>query len=115
MKVFANAGIYTLIDLDTFSTYILPVRNARLTRKASPSSRKRAAAAGPEPPELGSFANMIAFKNDPSWNQTQFDAYAKVMDNFAEYDNVLGFFIGNEIIAKNGPIGGRSLHQGCYS
>ncbi len=25
MKEFEDAGIYTLIDLDTFSTYILPV------------------------------------------------------------------------------------------
>ena len=25
MSAFADAGIYTLIDLDTFSTYILPV------------------------------------------------------------------------------------------
>lgn len=26
MNVFADAGIYTLVDLDTFDTYILPVR-----------------------------------------------------------------------------------------
>jgi 1,3-beta-glucanosyltransferase GAS1 len=26
MAAFAEAGIYTLIDLDTFNTYILPVR-----------------------------------------------------------------------------------------
>ena len=29
MSAFADAGIYTLIDLDTFDTYILPV-SARL-------------------------------------------------------------------------------------
>jgi len=34
-----------------------------------------------------------------SWNQTQFNAYAKIMDAFASYDNTLGFFIGNEVIA----------------
>lgn len=27
MKAFADAGIYVLADLDTFDTYILPVRN----------------------------------------------------------------------------------------
>ena len=27
MNAFADAGIYTLIDLDTFTTYILPVRS----------------------------------------------------------------------------------------
>ncbi|KAI0025096.1 glycoside hydrolase family 72 protein [Xylariomycetidae sp. FL0641] len=63
MKAFDDAGIYTMIDLDTFTSYILP--------------------------------------NDPSWNQTQFDAYSKVMDTFQGYDNVLGLFVGNEIIAIN--------------
>ncbi|KAI1322721.1 Glucanosyltransferase-domain-containing protein [Xylariaceae sp. FL0255] len=61
MGVFEDAGIYTLIDMDTFNTYILP--------------------------------------NDPWWNQTQYDAYAKVMDAFHQYDNLLGLFVGNEIIA----------------
>ncbi len=37
----------------------------------------------------------------PSWNQTQFDHYAAVMDAFATYTNVLGFFVGNEVIATN--------------
>ncbi|KAI1158222.1 Glucanosyltransferase-domain-containing protein [Nemania serpens] len=63
MEVFADAGIYTMIDMDTFTTYILPY--------------------------------------DPFWNDTQFDAYAKVMDAFHKYDNLLGLFVGNEIIAIN--------------
>ncbi|KAF5525311.1 1,3-beta-glucanosyltransferase gas2 [Colletotrichum aenigma] len=63
MAAFDKAGIYTLIDLDTFDSYILP--------------------------------------NTPYWNETQFNAYAKVMDVFEKYDNVLGFFVGNEIIALN--------------
>ncbi|KAH8670136.1 glycoside hydrolase family 72 protein [Tricladium varicosporioides] len=63
MSAFANAGIYALIDLDTFNTAINPT---------------------------------VA-----SWNQTQFNAYAKVMDAFAAYDNTLGFFVGNEVIALN--------------
>ena len=29
MGVFAKAGIYTMIDMDTFTTYILPVRQFR--------------------------------------------------------------------------------------
>ncbi|KAK3387044.1 Glucanosyltransferase-domain-containing protein [Podospora didyma] len=62
MSLFADAGIYTLIDLDTFDTYILP--------------------------------------NDPWWNATQYKRYAEVMDTFIKYDNVLGFFVGNEIIAQ---------------
>ncbi|KAI0147786.1 Glucanosyltransferase-domain-containing protein [Xylariaceae sp. FL1272] len=62
MSIFEDAGIYTLIDLDTFNSYIMP--------------------------------------EDPYWNQTQYDAYAKVMDTFAGYDNLLGLFVGNEIIAQ---------------
>ncbi|KAI0097690.1 Glucanosyltransferase-domain-containing protein [Nemania sp. FL0031] len=63
MKVFANASIYAMIDMDTFTTYILP--------------------------------------DDPYWNETQLSAYAKVMDAFQGYDNLLGLFVGNEIIALN--------------
>ncbi len=63
MSEFAKAGIYTLIDLDTFDTYILP--------------------------------------NNPWWNQTQYNRYTAVLDAFASFDNALGFFVGNEIIAQN--------------
>jgi hypothetical protein len=62
MKAFADAGIYLMIDLDTFDTYILPQKLF--------------------------------------WNQTQYDRYTEVMDTFHDYDNVLGFFVGNENIAK---------------
>ncbi|KAI1279727.1 Glucanosyltransferase-domain-containing protein [Xylaria sp. FL0933] len=63
MDVFAKAGIYAMIDMDDFDTYILP--------------------------------------GDPFWNDTQFNSYAKVMDAFHSYDNLLGLFVGNEIIALN--------------
>jgi hypothetical protein len=42
---------------------------------------------------------LTASQTVASWNQTQFNAYAKVMDTFASYQNTLGFFIGNEVIA----------------
>ncbi len=61
MSAFAAAGIYLLVDLDTFNTAIDPTNTY--------------------------------------WNETQFNAYSKVMDAFATYDNTLGFFIGNEVIA----------------
>ncbi|KAE8441033.1 hypothetical protein EG329_006097 [Mollisiaceae sp. DMI_Dod_QoI] len=61
MSAFADAGIYLLVDLDTFDTAIDPTNT--------------------------------------SWNQTQFNAFAKVMDAFHSYDNTLGFFVGNEVIA----------------
>ncbi|TVY56208.1 1,3-beta-glucanosyltransferase gas2, partial [Lachnellula suecica] len=62
MSAFESAGVYLLVDLDTFNTAIDPT---------------------------------VA-----SWNQTQFDAFAAVMDAFATYDNTLGFFVGNEVIAQ---------------
>ncbi|KAK7977474.1 glycolipid anchored surface protein [Apiospora saccharicola] len=62
MTAFADAGIYAMIDMDTFSSYILP--------------------------------------KDTFWNKTQLDAYTKVIDEFHKYDNVLGLFVGNEIIAQ---------------
>ncbi|KAI9046622.1 hypothetical protein LZ554_009365 [Drepanopeziza brunnea f. sp. 'monogermtubi'] len=63
MSAFADAGIYLLVDLDTFTTDIDPTY--------------------------------------ASWNQSQFNAFAAVMDAFHTYDNTLGFFIGNEVIALN--------------
>lgn len=35
----------------------------------------------------------------PTWTETQFGRFAAVMDAFASYTNVLGFFVGNEVIA----------------
>ncbi|PNS20050.1 1,3-beta-glucanosyltransferase [Sphaceloma murrayae] len=34
----------------------------------------------------------------PHWNQTQYDAFAAVMDEFQKYDNTAGFFVGNEVL-----------------
>ncbi|RFU26027.1 hypothetical protein B7463_g10316, partial [Scytalidium lignicola] len=63
MSAFDNAGIYLILDLDTFNTAIDPTR--------------------------------------AYWNETQYNAFAAVMDAFASYDNTLGFFVGNEVIAMN--------------
>lgn len=61
MQAFDKAGIYTLIDMDTTTTYILA--------------------------------------NAPAWTETQYKAYGAVMDAFAPYNNTLGLFVGNEVIA----------------
>ncbi|KAJ9620204.1 hypothetical protein H2203_007969 [Taxawa tesnikishii (nom. ined.)] len=34
----------------------------------------------------------------PTWNQTQFDRFAAVMDEFQQFDNTAGFFVGNEVL-----------------
>lgn len=44
-------------------------------------------------------------QNTPRWEKDQYDAYAAVMDEFAQYDNVAGFFVGNEAITTgNGSV-----------
>ena len=36
--------------------------------------------------------------NTPTWNQTQYEAYQEVFDTFQGYDNLAGFFVGNEVL-----------------
>ncbi|KAM3075546.1 hypothetical protein ACMFMG_007688 [Clarireedia jacksonii] len=50
--------------------------------------------------DLDTFNTAIA-PTDATWNETQYNAFGKVMDAFANYDNTLGFFVGNEVIALN--------------
>jgi len=47
--------------------------------------------------DLDTFSTYIIATN-PQWNQTQYSAYQKVMDAFHNYDNVAGFFVGNEVL-----------------
>lgn len=44
---------------------------------------------------------LIDSQLNVSWNQAQYTAFSKVLDSFHSYDNTLGFFIGNEVIALN--------------
>jgi hypothetical protein len=47
--------------------------------------------------DLDTFETQI-YEAAPQWNSTQRDAYAAVMDAFHSYDNLAGFFVGNEAI-----------------
>lgn len=49
--------------------------------------------------DLDTFDTYV-LPGEPTWNQTQYDAFAKVMDAFHDYDNVAGFFVGNELITQ---------------
>ncbi|KAF2186204.1 glycoside hydrolase family 72 protein [Zopfia rhizophila CBS 207.26] len=60
MKVFADAGIYLWLDLDTFDTQIV--------------------------------------QDAPKWTESQLKAFQAVMDEFQQFDNTAGFFVGNEVL-----------------
>jgi hypothetical protein len=49
--------------------------------------------------DLDTFDTQIT-QDAPQWNQTQLEAFQKVMDAFQGYDNLAGFFVGNEVITK---------------
>ncbi|KAH8723484.1 Glucanosyltransferase-domain-containing protein [Phaeosphaeriaceae sp. PMI808] len=54
--------------------------------------------------DLDTFDTQIE-QTGPRWNETQRDAFARVMDAFHQYDNLAGFFIGNEAITTaNGSV-----------
>ncbi|KAM0128885.1 hypothetical protein ACHAP3_008054 [Botrytis cinerea] len=50
--------------------------------------------------DLDTFNTAIT-PTDATWNESQYTAFSKVMDAFAKFDNTLGFFVGNEVIATN--------------
>lgn len=42
---------------------------------------------------------FLHLQETPYWNETQLAAFSAVMDEFVTYDNTIGFFVGNEVIA----------------
>lgn len=42
--------------------------------------------------------NTYILQASPQWTQSQYSAFQKVMDTFQSYDNVAGFFVGNEML-----------------
>ncbi|KAH9214863.1 Glucanosyltransferase-domain-containing protein [Leptodontidium sp. 2 PMI_412] len=51
--------------------------------------------------DLDTFDTQIV-QATPTWTEEQFGAFAKVMDEFQQYDNLGGFWIGNEVINNLG-------------
>lgn len=47
--------------------------------------------------DLDTFNTQIE-QTHPHWNESQRDAFGKVMDEFHQYDNLAGFFVGNEVL-----------------
>jgi hypothetical protein len=48
--------------------------------------------------DLDSFKTYIRYDDTPSWTQNKSDSYRAVMDNFQQFDNTAGFFVGNEVL-----------------
>src|SRR5271168_2499338 len=46
--------------------------------------------------DIDTFTTQIE-ETDPTWTLSQFQAFQKVIDAFAGYDNIVGFFIANEV------------------
>ncbi|KAF4305138.1 Glycolipid anchored surface protein GAS1 [Botryosphaeria dothidea] len=54
--------------------------------------------------DLDTFTTQIE-QSSPTWNETQRSAFEKVMDEFQQYDNTAGFFVGNEVLTTgNGSV-----------
>ena len=54
--------------------------------------------------DLDTFTTQIE-QNTPKWTESQRDAFAAVMDEFHQYDNLAGFFVGNEVLTTgNGSV-----------
>lgn len=55
--------------------------------------------------DMDSFSTYITIDNQTSWTQQKFDSYKAIMDNFQQFDNTAGFFVGNEVlnVVANAP------------
>ncbi|KAK5071966.1 hypothetical protein LTR64_004255 [Lithohypha guttulata] len=48
--------------------------------------------------DCDSFKTYVRLGDGPSWTQNKSDFYRAVMDNFQQFDNTAGFFVGNEVL-----------------
>ncbi|ORY14037.1 Glucanosyltransferase-domain-containing protein [Clohesyomyces aquaticus] len=54
--------------------------------------------------DLDTFNTQIE-QSAPHWNQSQLEAFQAVMDEFQQYENTAGFFVGNEVLTtSNGSV-----------
>ena len=49
--------------------------------------------------DLDTFDTQIN-PNTPTWNSSQVERFEQVMDAFHQYENIAGFFVGNEVLSQ---------------
>lgn len=64
--------------------------------------------------DLDTFSSAIV-QGGPQWTSDQLNAFARVMDAFQHYDNLGGFWIGNEIVTGLDGSNGMSLRITCVT
>ncbi|KAL9113708.1 MAG: hypothetical protein Q9227_002153 [Pyrenula ochraceoflavens] len=85
MSALEDAGIYLLVDLDTYPTYIHPVSNLLVQLQHVF-------------PHFGMLEDVDDPQDKPDWNKTGFEAYQAVLDEFQKFDNTAAVFVGNEVL-----------------
>ncbi|KAI1616087.1 Glucanosyltransferase-domain-containing protein [Exophiala viscosa] len=55
--------------------------------------------------DMDSFKTYIQLAGVPSWTTNKSDSYRAVMDNFQQYDNLAGLFVGNEVLNTDADSG----------
>ncbi|KIV78688.1 hypothetical protein PV11_06312 [Exophiala sideris] len=55
--------------------------------------------------DMDSFKTYIQLAGVPSWTTNKSDSYRAVMDNFQQYDNLAGLFVGNEVLNSDADSG----------
>ncbi|EXJ82898.1 hypothetical protein A1O3_06714 [Capronia epimyces CBS 606.96] len=48
--------------------------------------------------DMDSFKTYIRFESGASWTENKSESYRAVLDNFQQYDNTAGMFVGNEVL-----------------
>jgi 1,3-beta-glucanosyltransferase GAS1 len=56
--------------------------------------------------DVDTFTTQIEESN-PTWTFSMYSNFTAVIDAFAKYDNLAGFFIGNEVCLVSARINGR--------
>lgn len=84
MNAFADAGIYVLVGLAAPKYAVNRVSIAATQSLGSTNTWTQA---------------------NPTWTTDMYEKYSAVLDAFAQYDNVLGFYSGSEIINSFDTIG----------